>query len=93
MIIVQVLDSSFCVAQYGSPIWPEALGTVQITLGALMCLLVAIQFIRQSLQMYKVTKRFELSRYMNLLAREGMFYFLAYVHVSPSHFFVLLPSN
>ena len=93
MVIVHVLDSSFCVVQYGSPVWPEAMAAVQITLGALMCLLVAIQFVGQSLQMYQVAMRFELSRYMNLLTREGMFYFLVYVHVSPSHFFVLLPSN
>ena len=92
MFIAQVLDFSFCVLQNGFPIWPEAVTAIQITLGGLMCLLVAIQFIRQSLEMYKVTKRFELSRYMNLLAKEGMFYFLAYVHVSPFHFSVL-PSN
>ena len=78
--------------QNGFPIWPEAVLAVQITLGALMCLLVAIQFVRQSLQMYRVTKRFELNRYMSLLTREGMFYFLAYVHVSPFDFFVL-PSS
>ena len=83
MVTAQVLDFSFCVPQYGFPILTEALGAAQITLGALMCLLVAIQFVRQSLQMYKVARRFELNRYMNLLTREGMFYFLAYVHVSP----------
>ena len=83
VVIVQVLDFSFCVLQNSFPIWLEAVTAVQITLGALMCLLVVIQFIVQSLEMYQVTKQFELSRYMNLVAREGMFYFLAYVHVSP----------
>ena len=29
--------------------------------------------------MYKVTKRFEISRYLSLLTRDGMLYFLAYV--------------
>ena len=95
MVIAQVPGFSFCVLQLelGSAIWPEVLGAIQITLGALMTLLVAIQFIKQSLQMYRVTKQFELNRYMNLLAREGMFYFLAYVHVSPSHCLFLLASH
>lgn len=46
-----------------------------------MCLLVGVQSIRQSLQIYRATKRFELGRYVSLLAREGLFYFLAYVHI------------
>ena len=84
MVIAQVLDFSFCMLQNGFPVWLEAVTAVQITLGALMCLLVTIQFIRQSLHMYQVTKRFEPSRYMNLVAREGLLYFLAYVCLSPS---------
>ena len=80
-VTAQVLDFSFCEAQFGSPIWGETIDAVQVALGALMCLLVAIKFIRQSLQMYKATKRFQPSRYMALFTREGMFYFFAYVHV------------
>ena len=68
--------------QGGSAIWPEIIDAAQIALGALMCLLVIIQFIKESLQMYKATKHFRLNRYMNLLVREGMVYFVAYVHVS-----------
>ena len=66
--------------QYGSPIWSEITDSAQLALGVLMCLLVAIQFIKQSLQMYKATKQFRVNHYMTLLAREGMVYFLAYVH-------------
>ena len=29
--------------------------------------------------MYRATKRFEISRYLSLLTRDGMIYFLAYV--------------
>ena len=32
--------------------------------------------------MYKIARRWQLGRYMNLFAREGMLYFLAYVHIS-----------
>ena len=85
-----MLDVSFCVVQNPSPIWAEIVATVQITLGALMCLLVVIQFFKESLQMYKATKRFQLSRYTTLLLREGMVYFLAYVPVSS---FSLFPQS
>ena len=78
----QVLDFSFCVQQNTSPIWSLLVNSAQITLGALICLLVVIQFIKEALQMYNATKHFHLNRYMNLLVREGMIYFLAYVHIS-----------
>lgn len=52
----------------------------QIVLGSSMCLLVARQFIKESLQTYKATKQFRPNRYMMLLGREGTIYFLAYVH-------------
>ena len=58
----------------------------QIAVGALMCLLVVIQFIRESHQMYKATKHFRLNPYINLLARECIIYFLAYVYASSFHF-------
>ena len=78
VVTAQVLDYSFCVAQYyGSPIFPEVAAVIQMALGALICLLFAIQFIKESFQMYKVTKQFQLNRYMNLLVREGMVYFFA----------------
>ena len=77
----QVLDVSYCVLQPGHTALLETAIIVQITLGVSMCLLVAIQFIKELLQMYKATKRFQMNRYMNLLAREGMTYFAAYVCV------------
>lgn len=51
-IVVQVLDFSSCVMQYDSPILPETSETSQLVLGAFMCILVAIRFVRESLQMY-----------------------------------------
>ena len=76
-VTTQVLDYSFCVTQLDLSTWAVAIDAVQVTLGALMCLFVIVQFFKQSLEMYRATKRFHLSCYMNLLAREGMFYFLA----------------
>ena len=80
----QVLDFSFCVAQPFPGTWAEIVDSVQIALGALMCLLVAVHFVKESLQMYRATKRFQLSHYTNHLVREGMLYFLMYVHPSMS---------
>ena len=85
--IAQVLDFTFCVAQFGSPGWGVTIDIVQVTLGALMCLLVTIQFVRQTLQMYKATKQLQPSQYLSLFMREGMFYFFACVSVS------FFPSN
>ena len=72
-----MLNYSFCVTQFDLSTWAVAVDAVQVTLGTLMCLLVAIQFFKQSLEMYRAIKQFQLSCYMNLLTREGIFYFLA----------------
>ena len=72
---------SFCITNYsGSIIWSEVICAAQITLGASMCLLVALEFAGQALRIYKATQRFRLNRYMNLLLREGFVYFVTYVH-------------
>ena len=52
-----------------------------MALGASMCLLVAIQFIRKTLHMYRATRLLRLGHYTNLLTREGIIYFLVYVYV------------
>ena len=53
---------------------------VQLALGTLMCLLIVIEFAKQSLQTYEVTKKFQVSCYITLLSREGVVYFVLYVH-------------
>lgn len=88
----QVLDFSFCVAPLGSPIWADVNDSFEFALAAVMFLLVAAKFIRHSYHMYKMTKQQQFSRYVSLLAREGMLYFLAYVHIL-SFLFQLITSN
>ena len=68
--------------QFAPRIWLEIKDVAQIVLGASMCLLISIRFIRESLLMYGVAKQFRLSSFMDVLLREGMAYFLAYVRVS-----------
>ena len=74
-----MLGFSFCVPENLFPVWAEALGAVQITLGICMCLLTVIRFVKESLQMYKVTKQIRFNRYMKLLVGEGTTYFIVYV--------------
>lgn len=80
-VVAQMFGFSFCMVQSDTLIWSNVVDIIQITLGAVMCLLIAAQFIRESLQMYKATKQFQPNRYLNLLVREGMIYFLTYVRV------------
>ena len=81
IIVAQVLDYSTCELQNVVPISVVLLRTVTpAILGTLMCLLAVIQFTRESLQMYRATKQFEISCYLSLLTRDGILYFLVYVH-------------
>ena len=79
--IAQVLDYSVCEPQQVVPHSLTLLeNTTQAILATLMCLLTVIRLIRELLQMYRITKQFEISHYLSLLTRDGMLYFLAYVH-------------
>ena len=89
-VTAQVLDFSFCVIESGSPIWAVVNDSLQFAVATVICLLVAAQFIRQSLQLYKMTNRWQLDGYVNLFAKEGVVYFLAYVHI-PSFLFQPVP--
>ena len=55
-----------------------------------MCLLNAHKFVKETLQMYKVTKQIQLSRYTARLAGDGMTYFMVYVHFFPMSFVACL---
>ena len=84
VIITQILDFSFCTPQPISLIWTNIATILGIVHGGVMCILTIVQFVRQSLQMYRVTRRWQLSQYMSLLVKQGILYFLAYVPVSLS---------
>ncbi|KAF8135150.1 hypothetical protein EV363DRAFT_1582330 [Boletus edulis] len=43
--------------------------------GIAMCVFVIVRFVRQSLQLYRTTKRLQFNRYMTLLVRQGILYF------------------
>ena len=58
-------------------------------------MLAIFQFLRQSFHMYRATKQWQLNRYMGLLVKQGILYFIAYVPVSslPSAFSFVCTSS
>jgi len=72
----QILDFSFCVWQNELPSLTNVVSILQMTHAAAMCILAIAQFVRQSLQMRRATKVWQLNRYMNLLVKQGILYFL-----------------
>lgn len=80
----QVLEFSFCTVEgaFKIPIFSTVVTVLQLILAAVMCISVVVQFSRESLHMYKATGRWRLGCYMNLFVREGVIYFLLYVHTS-----------
>ncbi|KAF8442247.1 hypothetical protein L210DRAFT_1054374 [Boletus edulis BED1] len=46
--------------------------------GIAMCVFVIVRFVRQSLQLYRTTKRLQFNRYMTLLVRQGILYFFVW---------------
>ena len=77
--ISQLLDITVCNVVYGAPAWSSACTINQFILGTAMCTLVTVKFVKDSLQMYQATRKWQLNRYMNHLVRDGLLYFLVYV--------------
>ncbi|KAF8549548.1 hypothetical protein OG21DRAFT_1525736 [Imleria badia] len=77
-VSVQILDFSVCVVPPSLLLWTKLAAIFQMTHGGLMCVLAIVEFVRQSLQMYHVTKQWQLNRYMRLLVRQGILYFFAF---------------
>ncbi|KAF8126822.1 hypothetical protein EV363DRAFT_1173633 [Boletus edulis] len=75
--IFQVLDVTICTVMISTATWNNASVILPFILGAVLCTLVVAHFVRESLQMYRVTKRWQLNRYTNLLVRDGLLYFFA----------------
>ncbi|KAI9462223.1 hypothetical protein HD554DRAFT_2175981 [Boletus coccyginus] len=84
--ISQVLDLSSC-----NPGWknvPNGMQVYQViprfSLGAVLLILAVTQTLKQSVAMYKATKKWQLNRYIKQLVKDGVLYFLVYVSAFPS---------
>ncbi|KIJ64809.1 hypothetical protein HYDPIDRAFT_28171 [Hydnomerulius pinastri MD-312] len=74
---VEIVDVSFCNAP--SNIGPDLalyLSIPRLMLSVLLCVLAGVQFIRNSLEMHAALGKWRSKRYMNLLVRESILYFL-----------------
>ncbi|KAF8452766.1 hypothetical protein L210DRAFT_3499625 [Boletus edulis BED1] len=79
---VQLLNLTICTFVVSTQTWNIAAATIQCILASVLCILVVVKFARNSVQMYQATRTWQLNRYISLLTRDGLFYFLAYVSVS-----------
>jgi len=86
--IDQVLDLKFC--GYSSTDPPGTYRAIpRYVLGAALLILAIIPTLTQSIEMYKMSRRWQTTRPMKLLVREGAVYFIVYVSlVSLCHFYV-----
>jgi len=74
--VSQFLDSTVCVFVFTTQTWNIASATIQSTLSTFLCILVVAKFVRESLQMHRMTRKWEINRYLNLLIRDGFVYFV-----------------
>ena len=85
VVIIQLLNFSFCVVRPNTHIWTKVAAIVEIILSG-TCVLAIIQFMWQSFQRCRVTKQWKLNRYVRLITKQGVFYFFACVCIHPSVF-------
>ena len=74
-----LLDITVCNLSYSTERWNNAATIVQFILGTVLCTLVITQLVRYSLQMHRTARKWQLNKYISLLIREGLLYFLVYV--------------
>lgn len=80
VMTAQVHGFSVCYTTY-NPLPPFlTYSNIEPSVFVLILLILAlVPTMKQSIEMYKVTKRWQPNRYMSLLAREGVFYLFMYV--------------
>jgi len=75
MTTTQILDISACNSTYNlpSPLWTYL--TPTFTMSAALLILPVIRTLKESIEIYKATRRWQPNRYMKLFVRDGIFYF------------------
>ncbi|KAF8129167.1 hypothetical protein EV363DRAFT_363528 [Boletus edulis] len=82
--VSQIFGSSFCdlSESKNSLLNVYPLG-VRLPLGVILLVFAVTQTLKQSVQMYKATKQWQPNKYMQLFVKDGIYYFLGYVTLSP----------
>ncbi|KAF8552119.1 hypothetical protein OG21DRAFT_174615 [Imleria badia] len=77
--IVRVLDFSYCNTSFVNvpPMHNIYIATPRFALGATLVILAVFRSLKQSLEIYKATRSWQLNRYMRQLVKDGILYFLA----------------
>ncbi|KAG9310135.1 hypothetical protein JVU11DRAFT_9750 [Chiua virens] len=77
--IGQISDILFCDASLSlpSPLWSYMFPN--FALSTTLLILAIVQTLKESLDMYKVTNSWQLNRYMKLLVRDGILYFVTHL--------------
>jgi hypothetical protein len=83
---VEVIGISFCkISLSDTPsldvMW--SISALRSVLGAMLLILAVISTLKQSIAWYKATKQWQPNHYMQLLVKDGVLYFLAYVSPFP----------
>ncbi|KAH0831393.1 hypothetical protein J3R83DRAFT_14058 [Lanmaoa asiatica] len=88
--IIQVLDFTYCSYSFTMTSSSTTYRAIpRIVFGAALVILAVIPTLIQSVEMYRLTKRWQTNRTMKLLVREGVLYFVLYVSlVLFCHFYV-----
>ena len=61
----------------------------RFVLSGILLILTVMQVSKQVVDMYRLTKRWQINQYMKLFVREGVLYFILYVFFVPSsHFYI-----
>ncbi|KAF8126814.1 hypothetical protein EV363DRAFT_1418714 [Boletus edulis] len=75
--ILQLFDITICnFVVLNTQVWINASTVFQFILGAVLCILVAAKSMRHSLQIQPGMQHWKMNRYMSLLFRDGLAYFL-----------------
>ena len=91
--VVQVVNFSFCNGSFSNASSHLVLTilTLGIVLSVMLLMLAVISTLKQSIMLYKATKKWQPNHYMQLFVKDGILYFLAYVFLSPSLHYPSLP--
>ncbi|KAH0834771.1 hypothetical protein J3R83DRAFT_10369, partial [Lanmaoa asiatica] len=89
--ITQVIDLSFCNSSLNTSSLINVYGVLpRLVLSATLLVLAVIQTLKQSVEMYKTTKKWQLNQYMQQLVRDGIIYFLMNMLLNSNAFLILL---
>ncbi|KAF8431052.1 hypothetical protein L210DRAFT_3003901 [Boletus edulis BED1] len=75
--VYHILDITGCGIVVSTRKWGITIAIIQFIIGTVLCSLVVAKFVRDSLKMYQATRKWQMNRYISLLTRDGLFYYLA----------------